>query len=407
MIIMVKVDPKVLSFIEKNIKKLHEFVEGERVKTLVEADLLQQTSDIPDAMKTTVSEKIIPVAFAQAVALNLFEPVVMDTPTVQVPRASFTKESTTAEVTEGGAISTTKVGFSMDTLTTTKFAYRSVLTAEVLEDKNVINADVLQMAFEYDAKEIADQIDKKLIELMNAAASAGDVYWDMDIPADWSSTHPSMEYYDTLWQAISSAVANVAKNKFKADFILMHIDQAFYVTRLPQFSNIPDTSLQGELGRLGNLMVFSSVNVTPGVMFVGQKRIFGVYGVYVPMQYVGPVYDPQYDKHQYVVRTRVAMKVLQGEALARVLFVRKFENESVAISGGVGQLANYPVDPTSISAVDNTSNAATIVTWDSRFDSEPTANAGEMVVDIETGAVKIGSGLTGPMTVTYKAVPRS
>jgi len=404
---MVKVDPKVLNFIEKNIQKLHGLENSSDV--LMESDLLQQTSDVPDAMKTTVSEKIIPVAFAQTVALNLFEPVTMDTPTVQVPRAAFTKESTTAEVSEGGAISTTKVSFSMDTIIATKFAYRSVLTAEVLEDKNVINADVLQMAFEYDAKEIADQIDKKLIELMNAAASAGDVYWEIDIPADWSTTHPSMEYYDTLWQAVSSAVANIAKNKFRADFILMHIDQAFYITRLPQFNTIPDTSLQGELGRLGNLTVFSSVNVTPGVMYVGQKRIFGVYGVYVPMQYVGPVYDPQYDKKQYVVRTRVAMKVLQGEALARVLFVKQFTNESVAITDSAGQLINYPVDPTSISAEDSATEpvTATIVTWDSRFDDEPSPDTTEMVVDIETGAVKIGSGLTGPMKVTYKAVSRA
>jgi hypothetical protein len=55
-----------------------------------------------------------------------------------------------------------------------------------------------------------------------------------------------------------------------------------------------------------------------GKAVVGKKQTFGVYKVYIPMMFRGPVYDPSVDKEVYVVRQRAAMKVTVGEALATV-----------------------------------------------------------------------------------------
>jgi hypothetical protein len=61
--------------------------------------------------------------------------------------------------------------------------------------------------------------------------------------------------------------------------------------------------------------------MTANKAIVGKKQTFGVYKVYIPMMFRGPVYDSTVDKEVYVVRQRSAMKITCGEALATVSVV--------------------------------------------------------------------------------------
>ena len=145
-----------------------------------------------------------------------------------------------------------------------------------------------------------------------------------------------------------------------------------------------------------------------------QKKIFGVFAEYVPLQYSDKVYDPQYDRYEMVIRGRYAYLVTVGEAVARVLLYKTYTNEEPTVGGDLtGNLAHAPVKPDSITAEDYDSGTATstdltVITWDSRFDAEPTPGAGEIAIDIETGAFKLGGALSGDtLRVTYSAVPVS
>ena len=362
-----------------------------------ESNIYNLTTDTSSIKPEIIAKRVIPVVYAKIVSLNLYEVMRMPGPAWSLPKVSFTKESTVAIVDENNRITTTKISTTNLPMVAVKRAYRSILTMEALEDANVSGLNVLDRVIEYDIKDIANQIDEALIDAMIVGAAAGDVWWDINIPADWYTLHPSMEYGETLYDAIVSGVVNVAKEKFNADFALVSPDMEGYLVRVGGYRPVTDNVLQGEVGSVKGLQVFSSLNMTGGMMIIGQKKVFGVYGVHVPMQYLPGGYTAEYDRSEWVVRTRTAMMVYLGEALARVILFDDYTNEFVTLTDRAGNTEHFPISPTeTLTAKDGDAMTdLTIVTWDSRTETAPALTGDNKIsIDLETGAVAASGDYT-------------
>lgn len=397
-----RLDKEVIQLIGRTLKELGVENESEMLKDnyfMSEDNIYNLTTDTSSIKPTVIARRVIPVVYAKIVALNLYEVMRMPGPAWSIPKVSFTKESTVAIVDENNRITTTKISTTNLPMVAVKRAYRSILTSEALEDANVTGMTVLNRVIEYDIKDIANQIDGALIDAMVLGAAAGDVWWDINIPADWYTLHPSMEYGETLYDAIVSAVVNVANQKFNADFALISPDIETYLVRVGGYRSAGDNSLQGEVGRVKGLQVFSSLNMPGGMILVGEKKVFGVYGVYIPMEYRAGGYDAEYDRSEWAVRTRTAMMVYLGEALGRVILFDDYTTETVTLTDGKGTLAHFPVHPTeTLTGKDGDgATSLTIETWDSRTESIPTTVADYTIfIDLETGAVATSSGYAAP-----------
>jgi len=393
------ISPRVVNFIEKELVKFPEDI-AEKIDAendpYSEATLYNVTGDTSSIKPEYISKKIIPVVFAKALVSELFQLINMPSPTYAIPRLAYTKESSTAEVSENGQIKTAKVSTSNISMTATKFAIRSILTKEALEDASKVGFDVLGRVMEYDVKTIIDELDTKLVALLKVGAAAGDVWWDINIESEWSTNHPSREYSETLYDAILQGIKLVAANKFRADFMLMNPADMVRVTGLKFFvPSEPDNSLQGVMGNVHNLKVYTSLNADSSILYVGQKKIFGVFGSYIPLQYNAGGYDAEYDRQDWNVRTRSAMLITQGEAVARVILFDNYTNEDVPISDGTGYTAHAPINAAeTLTAKDGDgSTSLTIITYDSRTESKPTSSdANTIILDLETGLVTVSSG---------------
>lgn len=397
-----RLDKEVIQLIGRTLKEFGVENESEMLKDnyfMSEDNIYNLTTDTSSIKPTVIARRVIPVVYAKIVALNLYEVMRMPGPAWSIPKVSFTKESTVAIVDENNRITTTKISTTNLPMVAVKRAYRSILTSEALEDANVTGMTVLNRVIEYDIKDIANQIDGALIDAMVLGAAAGDVWWDINIPADWYTLHPSMEYGETLYDAIVSAVVNVANQKFNADFALISPDIETYLVRVGGYRSAGDNSLQGEVGRVKGLQVFSSLNMPGGMILVGEKKVFGVYGVYIPMEYRAGGYDAEYDRSEWAVRTRTAMMVYLGEALGRVILFDDYTAETVTLTDGEGTLAHFPVHPTeTLTGKDGDGDTSlTIETWDSRTEDIPTTVADYTIfIDLETGAVATSSGYAAP-----------
>lgn len=408
-----RLDKEVIRLIGITLKEFGVENESELIKDnyfMGEDTVYNLTTDTSSIKPEVIAKRVIPVIYAKIVSLNLYEVMRMPGPAWAIPQVSFAKDATSAIVLENNQIKTTKISTSNLSMTAVKRAYRSILTSEALEDANVSGLNVLDRVIEYDIKDIANQIDEALIDAMIVGAAAGDTWWDVDIPADWYTLHPSMEYGETLYDSITAAVVDVAEQKFSADFALVSPDMESYLIRVGGYSSAGDNALQGEIGRVKGLQVFSSLNMTGGMMIIGQKKVFGVYGVYIPMQYRAGGYNAEYDRSEWVVRTRTAMQVYLGEAMARVILYDDYTSEEVSLTEGAGTLAHFPVHPTeSLTGKDGDGETSlTIETWDSRTEEVPTTVADNTIfIDLETGAVATSSGYAAPtdnkVIITYSA----
>ena len=406
-----RLDKQVIKLIGTTLKEFGVENESELIKdNYFMEDTYNLTTDTSSIKPTVIAKRVIPVIYAKIVSLNLYEVMKMPGPAWSIPKVSFAKEVTSAIVLENNQIKTTKISTSNLPMTAVKRAYRSILTSEALEDANVSGLSVLDRVIEYDIKDIANQIDEALIDAMIVGAAAGDTWWDINIPEDWYTLHPSMEYGETLYDAIVAAVVDVAEQKFNADFALVSPDMESYLVRVGGYSKVGDNALQGEIGRVKGLAVFSSLNMESGMMIVGEKKVFGVYGVYIPMEYRPGGYNAEYDRSEWTVRTRTAMQVYLGEAMARVILYDDYTSEEVTLTEGAGTLAHFPVHPTeSLTGKDGDGETSlTIETWDSRTEEVPTTVADNTIfIDLETGAVAASSGYAAPtdnkVIITYSA----
>ena len=406
-----RLDKQVIKLIGTTLKEFGVENESELIKdNYFMEDTYNLTTDTSSIKPTVIAKRVIPVIYAKIVSLNLYEVMKMPGPAWSIPKVSFAKEVTSAIVLENNQIKTTKISTSNLPMTAVKRAYRSILTSEALEDANVSGLSVLDRVIEYDIKDIANQIDEALIDAMIVGAAAGDTWWDINIPEDWYTLHPSMEYGETLYDAIVAAVVDVAEQKFNADFALVSPDMESYLVRGGGYSKVGDNALQGEIGRVKGLAVFSSLNMESGMMIIGEKKVFGVYGVYIPMEYRPGGYNAEYDRSEWTVRTRTAMQVYLGEAMARVILYDDYTSEDVTLTDGAGTLAHFPVHPTeTLTGKDGDgSTDLTIETWDSRTEEIPTTVADNTIfIDLETGAVAASSGYAAPtdnkVIITYSA----
>jgi len=406
-----RLDKQVIKLIGTTLKEFGVENESELIKdNYFMEDTYNLTTDTSSIKPTVIAKRVIPVIYAKIVSLNLYEVMRMPGPAWSIPKVSFAKEVTSAIVLENNQIKTTKISTSNLPMTAVKRAYRSILTSEALEDANVSGLSVLDRVIEYDIKDIANQIDEALIDAMIVGAAAGDTWWDINIPEDWYTLHPSMEYGETLYDAIVAAVVDVAEQKFNADFALVSPDMESYLVRVGGYSKVGDNALQGEIGRVKGLAVFSSLNMESGMMIIGEKKVFGVYGVYIPMEYRPGGYNAEYDRSEWTVRTRTAMQVYLGEAMARVILYDDYTSEDVTLTDGAGTLAHFPVHPTeTLTGKDGDgSTDLTIETWDSRTEEIPTTVADNTIfIDLETGAVAASSGYAAPtdnkVIITYSA----
>ena len=406
-----RLDKQVIKLIGTTLKEFGVENESELIKdNYFMEDTYNLTTDTSSIKPTVIAKRVIPVIYAKIVSLNLYEVMKMPGPAWSIPKVSFAKEVTSAIVLENNQIKTTKISTSNLPMTAVKRAYRSILTSEALEDANVSGLSVLDRVIEYDIKDIANQIDEALIDAMVVGAAAGDTWWDINIPEDWYTLHPSMEYGETLYDAIVAAVVDVAEQKFNADFALVSPDMESYLVRVGGYSKVGDNALQGEIGRVKGLAVFSSLNMESGMMIIGEKKVFGVYGVYIPMEYRPGGYNAEYDRSEWTVRTRTAMQVYLGEAMARVILYDDYTSEEVTLTEGAGTLAHFPVHPTeSLTGKDGDGETSlTIETWDSRTEEVPTTVADNTIfIDLETGAVAASSGYAAPtdnkVIITYSA----
>lgn len=265
------------------------------------------------------NKALIEKASAELIAANLFETGVMSGPVEKTPVEVYDREAgvTTTEVAEGGQINQGRTSYSSVTIEAVGYKLRSVLTTEAIEDaQNAGNLNIVARAIANLAKDIQEEIDEKMMNLMIDGAAAGNVNVS-------KTTDTAKQTSDKIVEAIVDSIQNVKKKHYRPDFVLVDNTIFGYLSKNPEFvfaSSYGDTQLQqsGFMGKIRGLEVFESMNMRANKALVGKRKTFGVYKVYIPTQFKGPVYDPQLDKDTYVIRQRAAMKITVGEALATI-----------------------------------------------------------------------------------------
>lgn len=279
----------------------------------------QTTNDTLAMHEPKFNKAIITKATAELVATNFYETGTMDRPVEKTPVEVYNREAgvTTTEVAEGGEIKTGKTTYGTVTIEAIGYKLKAVLTTEAIEDaQNAGNLNIVARHIANLAKDIAEEVDGKLMSLMVSGAQAGNV--DVSKGSDAAKVTS-----DKLVQAFVDAIQLVKKKNYRPDFILVDPTIFGFLAKNDEFVHADkygDTKLQqtGFMGKIRGLEVFESNNAIADKAVIGKRGTFGVYKVYIPTMLKGPVYDPHFDKEVYVVRTRAAMKITVGEALATV-----------------------------------------------------------------------------------------
>lgn len=305
-------------------------MENKFVKELLEHyDSLVSVGEIREDEQTTgdtlslhlpkFNKAIITKATAEMVATNFYETGTMSGPVEKVPVEVYAREAgaTTTEVAEGGEIKTGKTQYGTVILDAVGYKLKAVLTAESIEDaQNAGNLNIVARHIANLANDIAEEIDAKLMNLMVVGAAAGNV--DVSKGSDTAKV-----IAEKLTLAIVDAMQLVKKKNYRPDFVLVDPAIFGFLAKGDEFVHADkygSTVLQqtGFLGKIRGLEIFESNNAVANKAVVGKKNTFGVYKVYIPTMLRGPVYDPHTDKEVYTIRTRAAMKITVGEALATI-----------------------------------------------------------------------------------------
>lgn len=281
----------------------------------------QYTDDTLAIHMPKYNKSLIMKATSELVATNLFETGTMSGPVEKTPVEVYNREDgvTTTEVGEGEKIHQGKTHYGTVTIEAVGFKLRSVLTAEAIEDaQNAGNKNIVARAIANLAKDISEEIDEKLMNLMVAGAQAGNI--DVEKVAD------AKVVADKIVDAIVDSIQNIKRKNYRPDFIIVDPTIFGYLAKNPEFVHADkyggDVLQQtGFMGKIRGLEVFESNNMPEETAVVGKRKTFGVYKVYIPTMLRGPVYDPEYDKETYVVRQRASMKITVGEALATIKLV--------------------------------------------------------------------------------------
>jgi hypothetical protein len=300
-------------------QQLLEHYESVKSISIMEADLEQTTADTLAVQLPKYNKALITKATSELIATNFYETGTMSGPVEKTPVEMYNRESgvTTTEVAEGGAISTGRTTMSSVTIEAVGFKLRSVLTAESIEDaQNAGNVNLVARSIANLAKDIAEEIDEKLMALMVNGAAAGNV----DV-SKGALTGPEVGAKIVL--AVVDAMQLVKIQNYRPDFLLVDPTIFGYLAKTDEFVNADKygsdvLNQTGAMGKIRGLVVFESNTAVPNKAVVGKRGTFGVYKVYIPTMLRGPVYDPKLDKETYVIRQRAAMKITVGEALATI-----------------------------------------------------------------------------------------
>lgn len=293
------------------------------VGDITEAADKEQYTDATLALhQPKFNRALIEKASAELIATQLFETGTMSGPVEKTPVEVYNRESgvTTTEVAEGGDIKTGKTSYSTVTIEAVGYKLKSTLTAEAIEDaQNAGNLNIVARAIANLAKDITEELDAKLMALMLAGAAAGNV----DVS---KGALTAKEISAKIVEAIVDSMQNVKKKNYRPDFVLVDPTIFGYLAKNDEFVHADkygSTQLQqtGFMGKIRGLEVFESNNMAANKAIVGKRRTFGVYKVYIPMMFRGPVYDPNVDKETYVVRQRAAMKITVGESLGTISLI--------------------------------------------------------------------------------------
>lgn len=305
-------------------KKLLEHYEGLKSTGNIQEDATtDQYTDATLALhQPKFNKALIEKASNELIAAQLFEVGTMSGPVEKTPVEVYNRESgvTTTEVAEGGQIRKGRTSYSSVTIEAVGYKLQSVLTAEAIEDaQNAGNLNIVARAIANLAKDITEELDSKLMDLMVTGAASGNI--DVSKGAQDAKT-----YSGKIVEAIVDSIQNVKKNKYRPDFVLVDPIIFGYLAKNDEFVHADkygSTELQqtGFMGKIRGLEVFESNNMAASKGIVGKRKTFGVYKVYIPMMFRGPVYDADFDKEVYVVRQRAAMKVTVGQALATFTLV--------------------------------------------------------------------------------------
>jgi hypothetical protein len=268
------------------------------------------------------NKALIEKASAELIATNLFEVGTMSGPVEKTPVEVYNREAgvTTLEVAEGGQIKSGRTSYSSVTIEAVGYKLKSTLTAEAIEDaQNAGNLNIVARAIANLAKDITEELDSKLMNLMVTGAAAGNV----DVS---KGTLTAKEVGNAIVEAVVDSMQNVKKKNYRPDFLLVDPTIFGYLAKTDEFVHADKygtNQLQqtGFMGKIRGLEVYESNNMADSKAVVGKKRTFGVYKVYIPMMFRGPVYDADVDKEVYVVRQRSAMKITVGESLATVSLI--------------------------------------------------------------------------------------
>lgn len=301
----------------KQLLEHYESLKSVGSREILEAE--QTTADTLALQLPKMNKGLITKSSAEMVATMLYETGTMSGPVEKTPVEVYNREAgvTTTEVAEGGEIKTAKTSYSSVTIEAIGFKLRSILTAESIEDaQNAGNVNLVARAIANIAKDIAEEVDAKLMNLMVASAAAGNT----DVS---KAALSAKEVSEKIVEAIVDAMQNVKKKNYRPDFVIVDPTIFGFLAKNDEFVHADkygaDTLQQtGFMGKIRGLEVFESNNMPDNKAVVGKRRTFGVYKVYIPTMLRGPVYDATYDKEVYVVRQRSAMKITVGEALATV-----------------------------------------------------------------------------------------
>lgn len=185
--------------------------------------------------------------------------------------------------------------------------------------------------------EIRREIDQMIVHDVYAGATAGNVNWSEDKPADWVGDQDKWD--QTIWHALIDADNLVFKKRLRnTNWIVCGPDEAARLEKLNGFQYAPGAStadggtIQMGLRYQGTLRGRWRVYVDP--FFPANKYLLGykgtsffeagyVYAPYIPL-YVTPVFmDPNDFKPRRGVMTRFGRKMISGDNFATVTVVTK------------------------------------------------------------------------------------
>jgi len=176
-------------------------------------------------------------------------------------------------------------------------------------------------------KLITREINRNIINALEAGAGAGDTEWNINTPDDDATSSAKAAYYQTLWHAIATTDTLIYNNKYQqADWLLMNASTYFYIQRLNNFrgnSRIENqrasisTRYVGTLNDMYRVYVdphMSSNTIVMGIKGPTWKEACAYFCPYIPLFLSeNYIYDDDFSQIMKGGMTRYAFGVIPEE----------------------------------------------------------------------------------------------